>query len=541
MQMTVINLASQEARWVEALRQFNALGLRPVRQIAVPGSALSAAEVAGLAGLYSERLNRRQYHRPLEPGEIGCYASHMAAWQQLLASGEAAMAIFEDDVEIDADLPQVLEAVAQMPVRFDLVKLIGRRHEKIRARRPLLHSRRELIAYRRVPSLTGAYVLSARGAQKLLASRRPFGRPVDVDMRHWWECGLDVLGVYPYPVQGAPSSRWSTIGERPANRSSRSRIHKLCLQMRYTWLNAWAARRRPCPLADGASQAPPAVAAGPRMPAPDPPAPPVPPVPARRRNLVVLRAGDASLHPEWLSGRTRDFDLFISYYGKTPGRYRDEADFYEERPGPKWPAIAALLQQHPQLIEQYESFWFPDDDLSADTALIDRMFAFFCAYRLCLAQPALTRNSYHTWNTLLQDRRCHIRYTRFVEVMAPLFSRAALHLCAPTFAESRSGWGLDWVWPDLCRDAGLGRIALLDATPVHHTRPVGGELYRNHPEMNPRADAARLLRAYGIEDVRAVAKYSFEGQVREVALPLGERLLFWLKRLNGRRKHRAPA
>jgi hypothetical protein len=97
------------------------------------------------------------------------------------------------------------------------------------------------------------------------------------------------------------------------------------------------------------------------------------------------------------------------------------------------------------------------------------------------------------------------------------------------------------VWPDLCRDAGLGRIALLDATPVHHTRPVGGELYRNHPEMNPRADAARLLRAYGIEDVRAVAKYSFEGQVREVALPLGERLLFWLKRLNGRRKHRAPA
>ncbi|HET7867896.1 MAG TPA: glycosyltransferase family 25 protein [Burkholderiaceae bacterium] len=529
MQMTVINLASQESRWADASRQFNALGLQPVRQLALPGSALDDAEAAGLAGLYSERLNRLQYHKPLAPGEIGCYASHMAAWQRLLASGEAVMAVFEDDVQFDADLAQVLEAVAQLPVRFDLVKLIGRRHEKIRARRPL-HGRRELITYRRVPSLTGAYVISARGAQKLLAFRRPFGRPVDVDMRHWWECGLDVLGVHPYPVRGAPSSRQSTIGARTADRSSRARLRKLWLQMRYTWLNGWAAQRQPCPLAAPASQAPHAV-----------PAPPVPPVPARRRNLVVLRAGDASLHPQWLSGRARDFDLFISYYGKTPGRYRDQADFYEERPGPKWPGIAALLKQHPQLVEQYESFWFPDDDLSADTALIDRMFAFFCAYRLCLAQPALTRNSYHTWNTLLQDRRCHIRYTRFVEVMAPLFSRAALRLCAPTFSQSRSGWGLAWVWPGLCRDAGLGRIALLDATPVHHTRPVGGELYRNHPEMDPRADAARLLRAYGIQDVRAVAKYSFEGQVRDVALPLGERLLFWLKRLNGRRKHRAPA
>ena len=104
MQMTVINLASQESRWVEASRQFNALGLQPVRQLALPGSALNDTEAAGLTGLYSERLNRLQYHKPLAPGEIGCYASHMAAWQQLLASGDAAMAIFEDDVEIDADL-----------------------------------------------------------------------------------------------------------------------------------------------------------------------------------------------------------------------------------------------------------------------------------------------------------------------------------------------------------------------------------------------------------------------------------------------------
>jgi hypothetical protein len=268
--------------------------------------------------------------------------------------------------------------------------------------------------------------------------------------------------------------------------------------------------------------------------------PPAPnPGRARRRNLVVLRAGDSSLHRQWLDAPDRDFDLFISYYGRTPGRHQEDADFYEARPGPKWPAIAALLEQNLTALGAYDTFWFPDDDLAASGPVIDRMFAFFHAFQLCLAQPALTRNSYYTWDTLLQDSRAHIRYTRFVEVMAPIFSRAALEVCRPTFAESRSGWGLDWVWPTLCRQAGLGRMAILDATPVRHTRPVGGELYRNHPDLDPRNDAVRLLRKYGIAEVRAVAKYSFEGAVREVALPLGERILFWLKRLNGRRKHRA--
>ena len=62
----------------------------------------------------------------------------------------------------------------------------------------------------------------------------------------------------------------------------------------------------------------------------------------RRRNLVVLRAGDASLHPGWLDREVRDFDLFVSYYGSTPGRHADSADLYEMRSGPKWTGIDAL-------------------------------------------------------------------------------------------------------------------------------------------------------------------------------------------------------
>lgn len=262
---------------------------------------------------------------------------------------------------------------------------------------------------------------------------------------------------------------------------------------------------------------------------------------ALRRNLVVVRAGDASLHRAWAQAGRRDFDCFVSYFGREPRRHADAADFLETRPGPKWPGLAALLAEHGDLVRGYDAVWFPDDDLAVSAGEIDRMFAFFHAYDLCLAQPALTRDSPHTWNTLLQQPGCHLRYGGFVEAMAPIFSRAALERCAPTFGESPSGWGLDWLWPVLCRAEGLDRIAVIDATPVRHTRPVGGELYANHPELDPRGDAERVLRKYGIAEVRAVAKYAFEREVRDRPLPPAVRALYWLKRLNGRRKHRAAA
>ena len=236
MQIALINLASEKARWQAALRQFHAVDLVPTRLEAVAGVALSREQSESL---YSAELNGRGYHKAMRPGEIGCYASHLVAWRHLADSGSFAMAVFEDDIEIDADLPRVLDAVARVRVPWDIVKLIGRANESIHGRVRLLPGR-DLIAYRRVPSLTGAYVITARGARKLLARRRPFGRPVDVDIRHWWECDLDVLGVYPYPVRGAPSSRVSTIEDRRAAGGLSGRSKKLWLQARYTFLN-WRA------------------------------------------------------------------------------------------------------------------------------------------------------------------------------------------------------------------------------------------------------------------------------------------------------------
>jgi hypothetical protein len=258
----------------------------------------------------------------------------------------------------------------------------------------------------------------------------------------------------------------------------------------------------------------------------------------RSRNLVIVRAGDDSLHEQWGASARRDFDLFVSYFGEHPGRYAEGCDFYEQRRGPKWPCIGALLREQPALLDAYDCIWFPDDDLAADTATVDRMFAFFHAHGVSLAQPALTRDSYCTWRTLRQQSGCQLRFARFVEVMAPLFSRDALRVCAPTFAESQSGWGLDWLWPQLCEGAGLDRIAVIDATPVRHTRPCGGELYRRNPQLTPRLEAQRLLDDHHMHQQRVDSKYGFTKCVRETALPMRLRLYYSLRSTLRRGRYR---
>ena len=256
-----------------------------------------------------------------------------------------------------------------------------------------------------------------------------------------------------------------------------------------------------------------------------------------RRNLVILRAGDSSLHPQWVAVGERNFDLLVSYYGHRSDLHRSTADMYEVRSGPKWPCLGELLEANPQLINAYEAVWLPDDDLAVDTQTLNRMFDLFHGFGLSLAQPALTHNSFHTFDTLLQRPGYLLRYVGFVEVMAPLFSRSALRLCQETFHLSRIGWGLDFVWPSLINNTNRRSIGILDATPVHHTRPVrGGDLYKNNVDADPFEDERRVLDRYGQQAARFSAKYDFFGGVKAVRPEWPQRLWLGLRYLNAQRR-----
>ncbi|ACM31690.1 glycosyltransferase family 25 protein [[Acidovorax] ebreus] len=231
-----INLAKDTERQQRMQAQFSRLGLETFRLPAVRWSELSAE---AQAHHFSAELNSHQYFKPMGSGEKGCYCSHITAWRQLLDSAAAAMAVFEDDVRLLPAMPEALRAISTLPADcWDMVKLFGREREKIASRRPLVGSL-ELITYRRVPSFAAGYVISRSGARKMLESRQPFGRPVDVDMRFWFENGMRVFGVHPSVVALDDTSKVSSIWpDREPRALIMQRLRKLKMKMELIWGNA---------------------------------------------------------------------------------------------------------------------------------------------------------------------------------------------------------------------------------------------------------------------------------------------------------------
>lgn len=219
-----------------------------------------------------------------------------------------------------------------------------------------------------------------------------------------------------------------------------------------------------------------------------------------RRDLVVVRAGDASLHPAWLPpAGVRSWDLVVSYFGDDPQRHRGPDIRRIDAKGPKWQGLHRLFAAHPELLDRYEYIWLPDDDLRVDPPDIGRLFALMRRHDLALAQPSLTPQSHWSWTVTLRNPATALRHTNFVEVMLPCLRADLLRRVLPGVVPYVTGSGFDWAWPAM---AGAGRVAILDTVSATHTRPFGGP---NHAflaghDYGALDEVGHVLATHGIAD-----------------------------------------
>jgi glycosyl transferase family 25 len=237
-----INLERDSDRRMRLLAELQKVPLASQRFPAVQWADVPADQARRW---YNDSLNRRQYYKPLRNGEKGCYASHIGAWQQLLTGDAPALVVLEDDVRLTPQFSEVVKNIAALEEPWDMVKLLGRDREKVRSQRPLVPGT-ALVDYSRVPSMTAGYVVSRTGAAKLLAHRQPFGRPIDVDLRFWWECDdLRILGVSPPAIVLDDTSLVSTIWHEHETLSQTQRWHKFTMKCALSIGNAIHKRRFP--------------------------------------------------------------------------------------------------------------------------------------------------------------------------------------------------------------------------------------------------------------------------------------------------------
>jgi hypothetical protein len=205
--------------------------------------------------------------------------------------------------------------------------------------------------------------------------------------------------------------------------------------------------------------------------------------------------GDDSRHPDWIDGDA-DFDLALIYYGSENKKYVDDSTYYKQGTGYKWNLIADFIDTHPKILKQYKRIWCPDDDIQANSYVINMLFRYFEYYDMNIAQPSLTKQSVYSHEITLHREEVILRYTNFVEIMMPLFSIPAFRKVFHTFRESVTCWGCDWVWPKLLEFENCG---IIDAVVVTHGRKYGdivGKYKKDH--IFPEDELKYNLKKYGI-------------------------------------------
>jgi hypothetical protein len=255
-----------------------------------------------------------------------------------------------------------------------------------------------------------------------------------------------------------------------------------------------------------------------------------------KKNLVLATVGDESVHRTWLAGTERSFDLALIYFGNTSGRFAEDGEFYFPRKGIKFSLLHQVLRNELNSeLDRYDHIWMPDDDIGASAAQVNRLFELAREHRLAICQPAVGKGDV-SFKALRAQPKYVLRYSRFVEIMCPLFSRAALERALPTFNLNVSAWGIDWVWASMF---GPEELAVVDAVAVHHTRPLkSGGVHSRLAALgvDPNEEHRELMRRFGIHNHR-FHKATCRGTARLRALRLDGQKVWtrsWLSAMLGR-------
>ncbi len=197
---------------------------------------------------YSDALNHASMKRPLSRGEIAAYLSHRRALAAFLATDAEFAIILEDDFGTpDRDrFSEQISRLVQAPVQWDIIKLFDyRRRKNPRARFDL--GTIELVEYMSPTAGMVAYLVRRSGARKLTERRFVF-RPIDEDIKFYWEIDLYAFSVIPNLVSEI-SDRLGGSQIEPerallrSKRSLRRSLRGTRIEFQRIWMHRWNRRR----------------------------------------------------------------------------------------------------------------------------------------------------------------------------------------------------------------------------------------------------------------------------------------------------------
>lgn len=196
----IINLDKSTKRLNFMKEQCNRLNLTFNRISAIRGDSLSVTEKSKVYDLVA---NECKYSKVLNDGEIGCYLSHVACWENIIDNNLDFALILEDDAILSDSMIPYIQQVKKLPQTWDYIKLSHGSKVKKTLDKLVFGGNLSINECLKLPSTTTGQFVSREGAKKLLATAFPICRPVDMDIQHWYEKDLKCFVAKPFPVKDA--------------------------------------------------------------------------------------------------------------------------------------------------------------------------------------------------------------------------------------------------------------------------------------------------------------------------------------------------
>jgi glycosyl transferase family 25 len=157
---------------------------------AIPGHKL---DTPNLHQIYDTNENRTKFKRPLSLNEVACTLGHRQIWQKLLDSGDSVWLVLEDDATFVQDPRSFLDAMHDCSECFEgvMIKLDGVPGKNVQVLKEFADQ--DLVLSDRLPPRTTGYIIGRKAAAQLLEIDAPIARPVDIDLKFYWEHRVPIL------------------------------------------------------------------------------------------------------------------------------------------------------------------------------------------------------------------------------------------------------------------------------------------------------------------------------------------------------------
>lgn len=230
MQTMIIHMAKDQKRAPNVRKLLNTLPNAQIMEAVIGKDALAQGLIETAPGT----RHKPNYPFPLSAAEIGCFLSHRACWQQIIALNLPYALIVEDDMATEPPWQNALE-LAQRHISPEMFIRLPAKHREKPARILAQEADTQLFLPKQIGLQTVCQIVGQNAARRLLAASTVIDRPVDTFLQMHWITGQPIHTILPNGVSEETAALGgSTIQKKKTGNKLARELKRLSYRLKIT-------------------------------------------------------------------------------------------------------------------------------------------------------------------------------------------------------------------------------------------------------------------------------------------------------------------